>query len=330
MTTGQLLNTRSVEYHESAHARHWTDVPYGSTRLNLLDICIPNRQPEDPQQAVWLVYIHGGAWRDPLINRRSFNTALDMLIKDDQSHNIAGFVSLDYRLSPYPSHPTSPSSPDDDSRNVQHPEHLNDVLGALSFLGSNAGEEIGLKKGGAIRLPDTLSIAVGRYVLCGHSCGATLAMQATAVLSAEHGAIRPPVALSGIEGIYDVAALVATHTHPAYREFVTAAFGQNEETWVTASQLTNKLDKWHGNVLLVQSSSDELVDMQQTDSMMEKLVAQGFTRTSTTSTGKEGKQVLKTVIDCLHDEVWEKGTELVKAIRAVTDKTWVSPAMQRS
>ncbi|KAH0137740.1 alpha/beta-hydrolase, partial [Aureobasidium melanogenum] len=237
------------------------------------------------------------------------------------------FVSLDYRLSPYPSHPTSPSSPDDNSRNVQHPEHLNDVLGVLSFLGSNTGEEIGLKNGGSTRLPDTRSITAGRYVLCGHSCGATLAMQATAILSAGHGAIRPPVALLGMEGIYDIAALVATHTHPAYREFVTAAFGQNEKTWVTASQLVGKLEKWRGNVLLVQSSSDELVDMEQTESLIEKLVVQGFTRTSSTSTGNQGKQVSKMVIDCLHDEVWEKGTELAKAIKVVTDKAWISPAM---
>ncbi|KAG9655530.1 alpha/beta-hydrolase, partial [Aureobasidium melanogenum] len=261
-----------------------------------------------------------------MITRKSFNTALGLLIKDDQAHNIAGYVSLDYRLSPYPSHPASPSSPDDKSRNVQHPEHLNDVLGALSFLGSNAGEEVDLKGGGAIRLPDTSSITAGRYVLCGHSCGATLAMQTTAVLSAGHSAIEPPVALSGMEGIYDIPALVATHTHPAYREFVTAAFGQNEETWVTASQLVGELEKWRGNVLLVQSSSDELVDVQQTDSMIEKLVVQGFTRTSTISTGNEGKQVWKSVIDCLHDEVWEKGTELAKAIRVVTDKAWISPA----
>ncbi|KAK6005236.1 hypothetical protein QM012_008015 [Aureobasidium pullulans] len=327
MATEQLSNSRIAEYHESAHARYWADVPYGVTRLNLLDICVPKRQPEDPQRAVWLVYIHGGAWRDPLIDRKSFNTARDVLIKDERPHNIAGFVSLDYRLSPYPSHSTSPSSPDDDSRNVQHPEHLNDVLSALAFLGFNAVKDVSLKEGGAIRLPDTLSIGRGRYVLCGHSCGATLAMQATAVLSDGSSAIQPPVALSGMEGIYDIAALVATHTHPAYREFVTAAFGQNEETWVTASQLISRLEKWQGNVLLVQSSSDELVDMQQTDSLMEMLITEGFTRTSTISTGNKGKQVLKMVIDCLHDEVWEKGTELAKAIRNVTDNAWISPAL---
>ncbi|CAD0107241.1 unnamed protein product [Aureobasidium uvarum] len=229
MTTtlsGHLFSSRSAEYHESAHARYWTGVPYERTRLNLLDICVPKRQPENPQQAIWLV----------------LNAALDMILEADQPYNVAGFVSLDYRLSPYPSHPTSPSSPGDDSRNVQHPEHLNDILAALFFLGANT----------------------------------------------------------------------------AYREFVTAAFGEDEKIWATASQLCCRLQKWQGNVLLIQSVSDELVDMQQTDLMVDKLVMQGFTKTTTTVAGNESKQVSKIVIDCLHDEVWEKGVELAKAIRAVT------------
>jgi kynurenine formamidase len=249
-----------------------------------------------------------------------------MLLKDDQSHNIAGFVSIDYRLSPYPSHPTLPSSPSDDSRNSQHPEHLNDIRSALSFLGARSGTEVHLKKGGTVQLPDTRPIIGGRFVLCGHSCGATLAMQATALLSVGGHGISPPVALLGMEGIYDLNALVATHSHPAYREFITGAFGEDEKTWVTASQLCCKLQKWQGNVLLIHSVNDELVDMQQTDSIMAKLVMQGFTDTTatTSSARNEGKQVSKVIIDCLHDEVWENGAELVRAIRAVTDKKFVS------
>ena len=260
-----------------------------------------------------------------MIDRKSFKTALDILLEDNQSHNIAGFVSIDYRLSPYPSHPTLPSSPSDDSRNAQHPEHLNDVLSALLFLGAKADTEAHLQKGGTVQLPDTSSIMGGRYILCGHSCGATLAMQATALLSTgEHG-IRPPVALLGMEGIYDLNALVATHSHPAYREFITGAFGKDEEIWTTASQLCCNLQKWQGNALLVHSVNDELVDVQQTDSTVEKLVMQGFTRTTATpgSFRNEGKRVSKMVIDCLHDEVWKKGTELANAIRAVTDEAWV-------
>jgi kynurenine formamidase len=266
-------------------------------------------------------FIHGGAWRDPLIDRKSFNAALDMLLKDDQPHNVAGFVSVDYRLSPYPSHPTLPSSPSDQSRNVQHPEHLNDILSALFFLGANASKEVDLKERGSVQLPDMWSIMEGRYILCGHSCGATLAMQATALLSLGGPGMRPPVALLCMEGIYDLSALVARHTHPAYREFVASAFGEDKRKWVTASQLCCSLHEWQGNVLLVHSINDELVDMQQTDSMVEKLVVQGFTKSATRSAvGNEGRQVSKMIIDCMHDEVWEKGKELAEAIRAVTDR----------
>lgn len=265
-------------------------------------------------------FIHGGAWRDPLIDRKSFNAALNILLKDDQPHNIAGFVSVDYRLSPYPSHPTLPSSPSDQSRNVQHPEHLNDLLSALVFLGDNASKGVDLKEGGTVQLPDAWSIMEGRYILCGHSCGATLAMQATALLSLGGPGMQPPVALLCMEGIYDLSALIARHTHSAYREFVASAFGEDEQTWVTASQLCSRLQRWQGNVLLVHSINDELVDMQQTDEMVEKLVMQGFTKSATRSAGNEGRQVSKMIIDCLHDEVWEKGTELAEAIRAVTDK----------
>ncbi|KAH0292543.1 alpha/beta-hydrolase [Aureobasidium namibiae CBS 147.97] len=301
--TEQISCFPSAEYHESSSARYWNDVPYGSTRLNLLDICVPKRQPEDASQAIWLVYIHGGAWRDPLIDRKSFKTALDMLLEDDQPHNIAGFVSVDYRLSPYPSHPILPSSPSDDSRNSQHPEHLDDILGALLFLSTEAG----------------------RYILCGHSCGATLAMQATALLNGGRRGTRPPVALLGMEGIYDLNALVAKHSHPAYREFITGAFGEDEGTWITASQLCCELQKWQGNALLIHSINDELVDMQQTDSAVEKLVIQGFTRTTAapSSVKNDGRRVSKIVIDCMHDEVWEQGTELAKAIRSVTDESWI-------
>lgn len=244
-----------------------------------------------------------------------------MLLEDDRSHNITGFVSIDYRLSPYPSHPTLPSYPSDVSRNAQHPEHLNDVLSALLFLGAKAGTGVRIQKAGTVQLPDTSSIIEGRYVLCGHSCGATLAMQATALLSAREHGIRPPVALVGMEGIYDLNALVATHSHPAYREFITGAFGKDEGIWTMASQLCCELQKWQGHALLIHSVKDELVDMQQTDSAVEKLVMQGFTETIATSDSvkNEGKRVSRMVIECLHDEVWERGTELARAIRDAID-----------
>lgn len=51
----QISSSTSAEYHESSFARYWSDVPYGNTRLNLLDVCVLKRQPENARQAVWLV-----------------------------------------------------------------------------------------------------------------------------------------------------------------------------------------------------------------------------------------------------------------------------------
>ncbi|KAI5205411.1 alpha/beta-hydrolase [Aureobasidium subglaciale] len=319
-----------LELIETPYARHYNNLVGGSrVPRTHLDICVPKKQAEDLKQAVWLVYIHGGAWRDPMIDRKSFNTALELLLKDDRPHNIAGFVTLDYRLSPYPTHPTCPSLPEDPSRNVQHPVHVDDVCNTLALLMDKSRRDVlfDTEKGGFFEYPDLGGMTNGRYVLCGHSCGASIAMQATSCLA--NGDLRPPTALLGLEGIYDIPALVATHTHPAYREFVTAAFGQDEKTWVAASPANISLRNWQGNVMLVQSEGDELVDMQQTDSMVETLIMGGWESSTSTVKENKGKQVSKVVINCLHDEVWEKGTELAKAIRDVTDKSWVSPVIHR-
>ncbi|KAI5274157.1 alpha/beta-hydrolase [Aureobasidium subglaciale] len=324
------IDRNQLEIIETPYARHYNNLVGGSrVPRTHLDVCVPKKQAEDPQQAVWLVYIHGGAWRDPMIDRKSFNTALELLLKEDRSHNIAGFVTLDYRLSPYPTHPTCPSLPEDPSRNVQHSVHVVDVYNTLVSLMDKTRRDtlFDSGRGGAFGSPDLDGMTNGRYVLCGHSCGASLAVQATALLA--NSELQPPAALLGIEGIYDIPALVATHTHPAYREFVTAAFGEDEKTWISASPANISLRNWEGNVMLVQSNVDELVDMQQTDSMVEALVMGGWQRSTSTVKENKGKQVSKVIINCLHDEVWEKGTDLARAIRDVTDTSWVTPAVQR-
>lgn len=101
-------------------------------------------------------FIHGGAWRDPLVDATSFKPTVDILSASESG--VVGFASINYRLSRYPNHGTKPSSPEDPSRNAEHPDHLNDVTRALIFLEKIYGIS-------------------GRYLLAGHSCGATLAFQ---------------------------------------------------------------------------------------------------------------------------------------------------------
>ncbi|KAI7696864.1 hypothetical protein KC353_g17306, partial [Hortaea werneckii] len=98
--------------------------------LNTLDYYIP-RRPSTADHQLWIIYIHGGAWRDPEIDSTSFTKAQNLLLQSRETDQIAGFASINYRLSPYPSHPQSPSDPSDPARNAHHPDHLNDILDAL-------------------------------------------------------------------------------------------------------------------------------------------------------------------------------------------------------
>ncbi|THY82628.1 alpha/beta-hydrolase [Aureobasidium pullulans] len=310
----KIVGTPNTSDHvETLDADYYLNVPYGPYRLEQLDICVPKRQPRDHDKAVWLIYIHGGAWRDPMIDRKSFNTTLDMLLKDDLPHNIAGFVSVDYRLSPYPSHPTNPSDPDDSNRNVQHPEHVKDVMHALFFL-HRIKATYTTSDGRPIQIPHTDLMRAGHYVLCGHSCGATLALQAATTIGVKDYTPLPK-AIIGIEGIYDIPGLLARNTHPVYREIIVGAFTEHPDAWSTVSPVAHDYPGFNGKVLLIHSDKDELVEMQQMDSMAERFVTLGFIKPSSAS---DENTIEQRIIHCSHDEVWEKGTELAKAIR------WVS------
>ncbi|EDU40387.1 predicted protein [Pyrenophora tritici-repentis Pt-1C-BFP] len=51
-------------------AKHMPSLPYTSpaTPLQTLDIWLPEAQSQDTDSsppALWILYIHGGAWRDP-------------------------------------------------------------------------------------------------------------------------------------------------------------------------------------------------------------------------------------------------------------------------
>ena len=78
-----------------------------------------------------LLYIHGGAFRDPLCTSLSILPSLPALFSTSHIDKIA---SLNYRLSPYPHHPTHPSSPNNESRNRRWPDHIDDVRDAIRWL----------------------------------------------------------------------------------------------------------------------------------------------------------------------------------------------------
>ncbi|KAI7206892.1 hypothetical protein KC333_g9506, partial [Hortaea werneckii] len=256
--------------------------------LNTLDYYIP-RRPSTADHQLWIIYIHGGAWRDPEIDSTSFVQAQNLLLQSREIDQIAGFASINYRLSPYPSHPHSPSDPSDPARNAHHPDHLNDILDALRHL------------------QDTFSFGT-RYLLVGHSCGATLAFQAAMMQHQHHHhqqsnsspltspdavVVPPPLALLAIEGLYDLPALVAYHSDsPIYQHLITNAFGPNPQDWTRASPTTlsttsptqlphhhhqqQATQTWPNLIVLAHSRQDELVEWQQVDLMHAALKTRGF------------------------------------------------------
>lgn len=108
---------------------------YGDHELQTVGVY----QQAGKDQTKWIVFIHGGAWRDP---NNTFRDA-DLLFESIAGRipNV-GLASIDYRLSP----------------EVRHPKHQEDVVSGLNYLAHNFGAQ--------------------EVVLVGHSAGAFLSLQA--------------------------------------------------------------------------------------------------------------------------------------------------------
>ena len=210
---------------------------------------------------------------------------------------IAGVASVNYRLSSYPLHPTCPSSPDDASRNVRHPSHIQDVVTAISWL--QAKYQFG-----------------EQYVLVGHSCGATLAMQTVMGLWTQQNIsvgecrdFKMPLAVVGVEGIYDLKLLEINHKDvPMYREFIERAFGRDEDGWRSASPVSGEFDhSWQNArvVVLAWSPEDELVEEMQIKAMAQALKHHERALRVDVSIELEGK----------HNQIFQDGVQLANAIK---------------
>ncbi|RPB28420.1 alpha/beta-hydrolase, partial [Terfezia boudieri ATCC MYA-4762] len=155
--------------------------------FHTLDVWYPN--PTD--KALWAIFIHGGAWCDPTQIKTQGHAILTHLLSRFPLLNAA---SIDYRLSPHPTHAAV-------GETVNHPAHLEDVRAALKFLN------------------DTYQMR--NYILIGHSAGATLCFQILGSGTPCTGLL--PKAVIGLAGIYDLRGLV--EEYPDYRGFVEGAFG---------------------------------------------------------------------------------------------------------
>lgn len=213
--------------------------------------------------------------------------AFEILSVEPFQNTIAGFASINHRLSPYPNHPTYPSSPDDHSRNAKHPDHLMDVSKALIFLDRKYGVSNG-------------------YLLVGHSAGATLALQIQEQFEGFN--VPVPLCVLGVEGIYNIPELVkAYESIPGYREFVENAFGRDENVWVGASPALSKSPTvWEKAkvIIIAHSDDDELLNRMQADLMMARLHKSKRCREKSYYFPAAGH----------HDEIWRDGHELARLI----------------
>jgi pimeloyl-ACP methyl ester carboxylesterase len=216
-----------------------------------------------------------------MITASSFGLTVKHLLGNPNTRkDIAGFASLNYRLSTPPPLPQFAefTEPGNEGRNVKHPAHLNDVVAGLKFL----QEKYGFSE---------------NYVLVGHSCGATLAFQ----IPAEKGeGLKGPVGVLGVEGIYDLGKLRDDHSAvPMYQYFTESAFGIDEEAWRVASPTTQGSGfAWEKAkvVALAQSDGDELVDGEQRDVMWD------FLRKN----AKEGRKDELIQLVGKHDQIWRE------------------------
>ena len=276
-----------------------------------------------PTKRSFCSYIHGGAWRDPRKTKSGIQPALSRLLPPAApATQIAGIASLNYRLSPHPNFPIKPGDEADAAaRTARHPQHVNDVIDALRWLKENWG------------------VRDGGYVLVGHSCGGTLAMQVvmsggrkwsqedkeTREGNGEEGKTPMPRAIVPVEAISDLLALVASHvTEPFYEELTIAAFGREKKVWEVASPVngTYGLEKglWRGGRLavLAHSKEDELVEWEQCNLLLKVLKKQGWKEKGSEKAedekSREEPEVVVLELKGKHDEVWERGEQLARAI----------------
>lgn len=293
--------------------------------------------------------VHGGAWRSPNETAENFLSPVLSTMYSSPFYNpgatqqIAGWASINYRLSPHPKYPQNPNTTDPyELRDAKHPEHIRDVRSALRLLQKTYGFG-------------------RRYILAGHSCGATLSFQCvmpefdcntgdsgigvggggggggadsistTSPSSSSTGedissatddgdGYAHPLAILGTEGIYDIRQLQeANRENKLYRQFSENAFGPDKQVWDFVSPAVPREDGsssvalgWRGGRLavLAHSVEDNLVDVKQLVTMKDSLVPWEEQQ------GIPTRKVVTLSLIGEHNDPWMRGDEFARALTA--------------
>ncbi|KAF2813333.1 uncharacterized protein BDZ99DRAFT_460588 [Mytilinidion resinicola] len=292
--------------------------------LQSITIWLPRPLDYSPiKSTIWIIYVHGGAWRDPECDSDQFIPTVNYLShasNQDTMSGIAGFASINYRLSPYPDHTRNGSDPQDAYRNVQHPAHLQDVVQALEYLSKHF-----------------LIDAYG-WIGVGHSAGATLLTQLLSdvdIAALPKNIQRAYLGLHSlilIAGIYDLPRFVRNHSgadssktiKDIYMAIVTGAFGQDPLLWVAPSPIHRNfgMENWPSLrfIVMARSDQDQLVEEEQNNVMDVALRAQGWVGERESDTIPE-RQIWRRSLSGAHDDVWKTdGGQIAMLIEEVLDR----------
>jgi hypothetical protein len=244
--------------------------------LQYYEAYIPELNRRNPQSAkYWVIFIHGGYYRDPDVQAASFHRALASLLSNPLylhlRNSIAGYASINYRLSAHPDHPQNPEkTPEYEMHSAKHPDHINDVIAGLAEL----------------QRKYTFG---SHYLLAGHSVGATLAFQvalcqqsswqppSASSRSTVSNSIEPPSGILGLNGIYSFPAL--HKSFPSYVGMTSGALGSDPKVYSLVSPASypasTYVSMWntpHGRqrvIILAASPQDTMVDAKQVEVMLE-------------------------------------------------------------
>jgi kynurenine formamidase len=150
---------------------------------------------------------------------------------------------------------------------------------------------------------------VARYVLVGHSCGATLALQMLS--DPELRPRTPPLAVAAVAGIFDLVAFARAGA--AQRDIVAGAFGA-PAAWASASPLASLASGVGAPgrltlLLLAWSAEDELLDA----------AAQARAMAAAAQAAPDWTVRLEPGLEGAHDQAWSEGVGVAAVVRRVLD-----------
>ncbi|KXN85470.1 Kynurenine formamidase [Leucoagaricus sp. SymC.cos] len=233
------------------------DIPYtlesSLHSLRKFDLYIPPTLSSNPATRPLICFVHGGAWRSEdksdhstLAKRLTFRTGFPVAVPN-------------YRLTP---------REEKEGCTLRHPSHAEDILQFLEFLLGWNGPL------GYNRVFDPKQL-----FLMGHSCSAHMLSAILLDSSRVTPSLTPSAALldavKGVimsEGIYDLDMLIA-HCPEYLSWFIAPAFGKLDTyaRFTVAGYPSRRLSFYW---LLIHSQGDTLVDLPQSEKMLEHLRAE--------------------------------------------------------